>query len=407
MKKLIIIFCLLSVISISRAQFSNSIEVIREEFHVLSQEADKILHPYDSLINLRNQLNKNLLFEIEIHRLCETAFDDKMLALENRGDRIQKKEISGFIELELQRAELENEIAFTFFSFNSWNKNMISGLRNYYENYVQSEKKEIYRLDEDLSGYIIKINGLQNSADLSLKSYDSCRLNCKAKCNCNDYFLSYRKYMDLSQKYMDKYRVLLETRIEHSSSRTQYYREYRAKYDRYYTEYAQKRQNMEKRVEDIQKKINLIEPQLIKRKRLVYDIVYTAMEEDMMKYNKDIILQIEKIDEKIKNEFSSLEFYNSIKDMRRMADIMVTTLNPEMNFLSFLDQIASFDDLELKKNSDGRKLREISLQYADVLDKLKTAIRDYDAIPYFVLNAYPQYANEVVDENLDILDNRL
>ena len=86
---------------------------------------------------------------------------------------------------------------------------------------------------------------------------------------------------------------------------------------------------------------------------------------------------------------------------------MVTTLNPEMNFLSVLDIIAAYDDNEIPENSDGKKLKDISLQYGDILDQLKTAIRSYDAIPYFVLNAYPQYANEIVNKNLDIIDDKL
>jgi Leucine-rich repeat (LRR) protein len=47
------------------------------------------------------------------------------------------------------------------------------------------------------------------------------------------------------------------------------------------------------------------------------------------------------------------------------------------------------------------------MKYTLVLEDLKTAIANYDAIPYFCLNAYPQYSNDVVDENLEIINMKL
>ncbi len=407
MKKITVLTNFIMLFFVSNGQFSTSIESIRQEFHSLSSRADLIIQPYDSLIHLRNQLEIRLNNEIAIYKDCETAFHDKLLYLIDNGDRRNRKEISAFRNLELEKEELQNEIVFTILEFNNWNTSQSDILSDYYNSRVINEKEKIKTINDELIKYVQKINSLQKKAEATINEYEKCRKECKEQCECEIHYADYQKQISLAEKYMSKYHEVLEDRKEIKNTEQSEYDDYMIMYKDYYSSYQDRRIVMNENIKNIQDEIRRIESGMLRLKPRVHRIVLQEMERDILNYNQKTLDEIRKINEKINTEFGSLTFYNHLKDMQRMADIMVTTLNPEMNFLSVLDIIAGYDDNEIPENSDGKKLKDISLQYGDILDQLKTAIRSYDAIPYFVLNAYPQYSNEVVDKNLDIIDNKL
>lgn len=407
MKKLIVLTSFFAVFIISNGQFSTSIDSIRKEFHSLSHRADGIIQPYDSLINYRNQLQNQLETEINIYKDYETAFHDKMVYLSINGDRQQRKEINDFRNLELEKEELQNEILFTIRDFNNWNNRQSEIVNGYYNNHIVDEKNKIKAVDEGLTKYIQKINSLKKKAEAAIKEYKKCRKECTDHCECDIFYSDYQKHVSLAEKYMSTYRDILEERKKLKITRQNEYNDYMNIYINYYTTYQDKKIVMNENLLKLQNEIRRTESKLMKMKPLVHQTILQEMEKDILRYNQKSIHMIRQIDSIIKAEFGSLTFYNHLKDMQRMADIMVTTLNPEMNFLSLLDIIAGYDENKIPENSDGKSLKEISFLYGDILDQLKTAIRSYDAIPYFVLNAYPQYSNEVVDENLDIIDDKL
>ncbi len=407
MKRVIYILSFLIPFSISNAQFSTSIESIRKEFHALSLEADRIIHPYDSLISRRNELKMKLNYEIQIYKECETAFQDKMRDLGVRGDRHQKKLILHFRNMELKKEEMENSIVFAILAFNHWNTTESGRVRSFYESYADMEKEKLRALNQELIKYVNKIHKLQNEADKAFVSYDSCRRNCRTACDCDELYVKYEKSSGLAEKYMIKYCSILDQQKAHNYRKQEKHLQYRESYDNYFAAYKEKKSEVAQQTERLQSAIKEIDGEIRNLADTVYKQVYAAMEKDIMDYNRETVNEIREINNLIVREFGSITFYNHLKDMQRLADIMVTTLNPEMNFISVLDIIAGYDKNQLPEEGDGEKLRNISLRYGDILDKLKTAIRSYDAIPYFCLNAYPQYSNEVVDENLDIIDTKL
>jgi len=407
MKKLAILTSFCAVFFISNGQFSNTIESIRKEFHSLSHRADRIIQPYDSMINYRNQLQNKLNNEMKIYKDCETAFHDKMLELAIRGERKHREEINDFRNLELKMEDLQNDIIFSILVFNNWNSRQSDIINEFYYKKVLPEIEEIKSLNNEVIKYIQKIISLQKKAERTIKEYEKCCKDCNEGGKCEVFYSDYIKQISLTEKYMSKYREILDKKKDLKTTKMDQYHEYIDLYEDYYTTYRSKKLEMNKSIMNFRNEIRRIEPELLKLKSRVREIVLQEMEMDMFDFNQKTHNRIREIDNKIKREFGSLIFYNHLKDMQRIADIMVTTLNPEMNFLSLLDIIVAYDDSEIPENSDGKRLKEISLRYGDILDQLKTAIRSYDAIPYFVLNAYPQYSNEVVDENLNIIDNKL
>ena len=272
MKTFTVLTYFLMVFFVSNGQFSTSIDSIRKEFHSLSSRADLIIHPYDSLIHLKNQLEIGLNNEIAIYKDCETAFYDKMIYLSSHGNRQDRKEINAFRNLGLEKEELQNEIVFTILEFNNWNARQSGILSRYYHSRVIDGKEKIETINDELTKYVKKINSLQKKAEETINEYEKCRKQCKDQCECDIHYADYQKHISLAEKYMSKYHEVLGSRKEIKNIKQNDYDDYMKMYREYYSSYRNRRAVMNENINNIQEEIRRIESELLRLKPGVHKI---------------------------------------------------------------------------------------------------------------------------------------
>ncbi|MGC9341226.1 MAG: hypothetical protein ACP5E3_00850 [Bacteroidales bacterium] len=392
---------------ILQAQSVKSIYTIRSEFNTLSEEYNDILQPYDSLISQRSLLYNYIDNEINIYKACPTAYSDKIEYLEKKGDRKERALISEYRSLEFEKDNLENQLILNIRSFNNWNSLASLEAKQSYDKYIRPEIEQQQIVKQELLNYIKKIDHLQKDAELLLEKYDSCRMHSETIHGCEEILDAHGKKYQLAEAYMEKYKELLAEKEEINTLKKEGYINYRECYGNYYENYLTQKSTLNDKNTIINSEIDKIKNQLSHLEPEVRKIVLNALEADIKSILKKELASLNDIDQKIENEFGSFDYYYKLKELQRVGEIMVATLNPEINYKRIVDQLKKDQADNSRRNPGSEKALSIAMKYTLVLEDLKTAIANYDAIPYFCLNAYPQYSNDVVDENLEIINMKL
>lgn len=110
---------------------------------------------------------------------------------------------------------------------------------------------------------------------------------------------------------------------------------------------------------------------------------------------------------KIINEFYSLQNFYSIIDFHYAVIFMYSSLNPDYNIKTIISRLDPFLKTKFKEEANAGKLQKLCSQYFENLARLANIIHEYENVPYFCFHAYPQYSNEIVDENLKIVNSRI
>jgi hypothetical protein len=389
------------------AQSVKSIYSIRSEFNDLSEEYNQILEPYDSLLYLRSSLSNHIESETSIYISCPTAFSDKLAFLEKKGDRKERAAITEYLEKEFEKDRLENQLIIKIRNFNIWNSVAYQNAKQSYDKFIRPEIEQQQIVKQELLNYIRKIDQLQEEAYVYLEKYDSCKIDSENTGNCEELMGAYLKVNKLSEAYMDKYNEVLADKEGLNTLKKEGFIRYKASYEDYYTDYLNQKAILNSKnliiytqLDSLRTELKILEPQ-------VKLLVSNALENDIKAILKNEIAQLNRIDEQITSEFGNTNFFNELKELQRVSQIMIATLNPEINFDLIIEQIHINHESSIIRNSDGERALTLAKRYSTVLEDLKNAIASYDAIPYFCLNAYPQYSTEVVNENLEIINNKL
>ena len=386
------------------------IESLRKDFTLLNLQNRAILNKYDSLINKRDALKAFLENEIEIYQSCERAYLDKLIFIEKKGDRQQKSLLDEFNMLQLEYDGLESKVILNIRDFNYWNDITAAEIKKRYQSWMTPEMQKMKTSYKELNNYVKRIDELQSEASKFLISYDSCRLQCLVNCDCEGFMIEYRQRIRLAETYMKRYNQLLREDETHYTLRKGKYNEYRDYYDRYFDEYQDRKEALDVNNQLIRKQQANIRTRLKQLESEVNSMIKNEMEQDIKLYLNSDIQLLSKLEKEIIDGLGNQELYYDFKELQKRSQIIIMTLNPEMDVKEVSDRIfpekADEKIYELSDN-DGDRLKYISSRYLNILNEFKTVIAAYDNIPYFCLNAYPNYSDPIVDENLKIIENRI
>ena len=384
-----------------------NIETLKKQLHELQSHNTQILGKYDSLIRIQSQLKSFLENELKIYQACETAYMDKLHFLEQGGDFYQKRIMDEFNILQLEHDGLESRIVLNIRDFNYWNELSAVEVKTYYEVYVVPEMEKIEINHNELLKYVEKIEELQKAATANLGSYDSCRLSCLINCDCERYMDNYQQQIHLAETYMMSYTQLLNQQDELNTVKEGKYNEYKRYYDTYYQEYQGRQKKLGIENQEIKEKQNKISDKLRELDGKVHAMITNEMEKDIKSYYQKEYKELQNLDEIIAKGIGNPQLYYDLKEIQRTSEIMIRTLNPEIDVDKIVSKINSYENRDPDNHSDYARIKYISLQYSEILHNLKTVIAGYDSIPYFCMKAYPHYSDPIVDKNLEILDQRM
>lgn len=134
--------------------------------------------------------------------------------------------------------------------------------------------------------------------------------------------------------------------------------------------------------------------------------VYDKMYSTVMEVHEKDFSRIREIKTNISNEFGSVKNYKDFKKFYNSVNYMIDALNPGMDLSIYENMLSSFLNENFPNGSQGKILQQSYYAYTEKLNSLEKLIDSYENIPYFSINAYPQYSNDIVDENIKILNTR-
>lgn len=388
------------------SQTVKSIHEIRSEFDYISYRYNHLLDHYDSLINLSNNLEKNIEGEIEIYQSCPTAYTDKLNFVEKKGDRGQRVLLSEYRKTELEKDNLVNQLVLNIKNFNNWNSIASRETERSYDIYIRPELERQQNRNNELLNYVRKINSLQREADLFMDKYDSCKMEKDKSENCEKLMEAYRNNTHLAEVYMGRYREVLADKEGLNTLKKEGFVIYREIFEAYYNEYMDRKSMLSEKNQKILNDIAEVDRKLEKLYPAVNSMILAALEQDIRGIMSKEIARLKEINKIISQEMGTMEFYYNLKQLKKAGELMMATLNPEINYELIIEELNEKSQF-LPVNSDGRKAFRLAEDYSEVLEEMKIAINSYDENPYFCLNAYPQYSNDIVDENLEILNRKL
>lgn len=384
-----------------------SIEKVRNNYLLLSAFPKQTFHSFDSLISIKNQLQNKIDQEVDIYLTCRTAFDDKFAMLESKAELKEYEPIHRLKAYQLRKDELYGLMAMDINLFNSWNYVETQRLQLSFDRNVKPELEKLQSLQEILMNYLDKIKELQNEARNKIRQYEKCQMDDNSKPGCEAILDEYERTKKLTEAYMSRYNSLLNERDGVNSIKSIGYKQYQSDYKTYYADYHSRKLKVDSIKSSVVDKIDYLEYSMDSLRPAVRRIILAELRKDINRTFKKEFSIIGRIDKIIISEFGSYEFYDELKLLQKRADLMVTTLNPDVDLKSSILRVNALQGNLSFLGPQGKKISANVLEYAAIQDDLKSLILHYEPYPYFTLNAYPQYYNDHVKSNMAIVNDLL
>lgn len=397
-------FILISIAAI--AQQRPDIDTVQSLYGKINSRMNSVLSQYDPLFRELSILQIKVEEEVDILVKCE---DDYRITLENYqnwADFAELKIFDSFNSAIKKRKEIENDLKVDYRIFLDWNDNSYTDLHNKYISLVNST---IVSDDPSyLSKFMIfdkKMTESQMRLDSIFEKYEKCRTFCSF-CSCDHIFTEFYKNLGLSEIQGKRFlNFLIDS--EKMFAEPNAYLTFMENYKSYYLEYLLRTATLKENSRSDLNTLFALSDHINKELVRLKDLVYGQLEKNALALYSDERARIDELTKNLNNEFLSLDNYYYLIEFRQSVEFIHSSLNPELNINEILSHLEPFLNAEFEKNSNMEILQSCCFNFLDNIDLLAAVISQYENVPYFTFKAYPQYSNEIVSENLEIIDSRV
>lgn len=391
MKTLYVIFTAFFSIMIVSGQVQPDLDSLQYNYKFINRQMDSIFRMYNPLLTEREILQRRVNDGIEIYLGCETDFSNRFRKYGNNREVDHADVYERLIVSIDQKHSVESQMVGEFADFLSWNRKSSPV-------FDEPDKKLLPENQLTELNLIIKCIDETNAAVQSLiAEFESCRLVCNY-CNCERLLFQVYSTPCFTEYFRKQLNELLSTdeKNEFLDLYCQYCKEYLFRItglkDKSY-EYS----------DSIKRVASLIKPDF----ELISEQILTAMRQEAEQDFAPEKERIDDIEKYLEKEFGKIEYIMYLEDFQKSVSFMHNSLNPGLNMEELMMNLQPFLEAVLPEGGSGKRMQELCHMYLDNLNMLSYLITQYEEIPYFAFNAYPQYSNDIVNENIEIINSRI
>ena len=405
MKKITPFFILFCILFPVNSQDKPDIDLVQNQYIEISHKLNSLLDPYRPISDELKEIQLRLNNEIEIYKNCEYEFRNNLNTLSEWGNKSQVELYQTLNSKIEKRKKVEDELFKNYQEFISWEINYWDELE---EPYLSSPDYLYSNGDfaSAIHNYREKIFLTRDRIENFFLQYDSCRMEC-VYCSCDQLFSDFHSNLSLYELYNQKYFNFLNNGEEGESDIGFNFINYRKNFREYYYLYLLKYSELKEYSRVKLNDLNLSSDEVKQVMKKITDIVLLKMETDALQKHKTEVDRIYELKKSIEDQFYNLDNLYSLLEFQKAVSFMHKSLNPELNISVELESLDEFMSMQFPQNSIADLSQECCMDYLENLKLLSKVISTYEEVPYFCFHAYPQYSNQKVDMNLNIINSRM